>query len=341
MSRPAAPRVTIRDVAAAAGVSVTTVSHSLNGKGAVDPATRARVKQVAAQLGYRASRAAQALRAGRSGTIAFVIPSVGAVAEEREMLSLDYYMQLASAAARVAFTRRHPLLLPPPIETLDDLRELGVDGAILCDPARDDPRIALFEELGLPIVTIERDLGRPDHRWYVEGDNRGNMRLLLDHVAAAGGRRIALLSADSTWSWSADNEQAYRAWCEEHERTPIVEPTSLRHLETSAYDRACALLDRPDRPDAIIALAERYATGVVRAARERGLRIPQDLLVAGGIDSHQAAEGDPPITAIDLQPELQGAAAAALLVALTEGERPEAPRIVPSRLRVRASTQRT
>lgn len=334
------PRVTIRDVAAAAGVSVATVSHALNGKGAVDPATRARVKQTATRLGYRASRAAQALRSGRSGTIAFVMPSVGAVSEEREMLSLDYYMQLASGAAQVAFAGRHPLLLPPQVETVDDVRELGVDGAILSDPARDDPRIALFEALELPLVTIERDLGRPHHRWYVEGDNRGNMRLLLDHLAAAGGRRIALLCADSAWSWSAESEAAYRAWCAEHDRVPLVEPTSLRHVGTSAYDRACALLDRDDRPDAIVALAERYATGVVRAARERGLRIPEDLLVAGGIDSHQAAEGDPPITVIDLQPALQGAAAAALLVALTEGEQPEAPRITPSRLRVRASTQR-
>lgn len=332
-------RVTIRDVAAAAGVSVTTVSHALNGKGSVDPATRERVIAAAGDLGYRASRAARALRSGRTGVIAMLLPALDTLDAEREMLSLDYYMQLAMAAAGAAFERHHPLLLTPPLKTVAELRELGVDGGILCDPGRADPRLALFEELGLPVVTIERDLGRPGHRWYVRGDNEANTHELLDHLADAGATRVAMLAAESDWAWSAESEQAYRAWCAGRGQEPIVEVTGLHQLEASAYESGGRLLDRPQRPDAIFALAESYATGVVRAARDRGLEVPRDLLVASGIDSQQTREATPPITTIDLLPQAQGAAAARLLVERLEGAEPAAPVVVPAALRIRASTQ--
>ena len=93
-----ATRPTIHDVAKAAGVSITTVSHSLNGKGRVDPATRAQVMQVVRQLGYRANRNAKGLRSGRYDTLALMLP-VRADVQADEALSLDFYMSLAAAAA--------------------------------------------------------------------------------------------------------------------------------------------------------------------------------------------------------------------------------------------------
>ena len=86
-------RPTIRDVAKAAGVSVTTVSHALNGKGRVDPETRALVGRVVRQLGYRANRHAQVLRSGRTGALALMLP-VQADVGSNEALSLDFYMRL-------------------------------------------------------------------------------------------------------------------------------------------------------------------------------------------------------------------------------------------------------
>src|SRR5262249_56914243 len=85
-------RPTIHDVAKAAGVSVTTVSHALNGKGRVDPATRARVAQVVGTLGYRANRHAQGLRSGRSGALGLLLPVAGA-ARSDETLRLHFYMR--------------------------------------------------------------------------------------------------------------------------------------------------------------------------------------------------------------------------------------------------------
>ena len=91
-------RPTIHDVAKAAGVSITTVSHALNDKGRVDPATRAHVMQVVGRLGYRANRHARGLRSGRSGALALLLP-VQADVRTDEALSLDFYMRLATTAA--------------------------------------------------------------------------------------------------------------------------------------------------------------------------------------------------------------------------------------------------
>lgn len=330
--------MTIRDVAAAADVSITTVSHALNRKGKVDPETRRRVLEAADRLGYRASRAARALRAGRTGTIALLMPALESEPIATEMLSLDYYMQLAAGAARAAFDRDCPLLLTPAIDGLAELRSLGVDGGIVCDPATNDRRLGFFEELRLPVVSVERDLGRPASPWYVRSDNEANTRALLDHLASAGGRRIALLAASSDWAWARECRSAYLDWCEHRGVEPVVVPTGLHHLETSAYQATCELLARHEPPDALLAMAERYSVGVLRAAREAGFRVPDDLLVATGIDSHGARQGDPPVTAIDLRPALQGAAAAELLIERIDGSGEGRPRITPADLHVRAST---
>ena len=332
--------VTIRDVAARAGVSTTTVSHALNGKGRIDPATRDRVFAAAQQLGYRASRAARALRTRRTGAIAFVVPAFERAPTQTEMLTLDLYMHQASAAARTAFARDHSLLLIPRITTANELNGLGVDGGIFCDPLRGDPLVSLFEELDLPVVTIERDLGRPRSPWHVRADNEADTLRLLEHLAAAGARRVAMLSVDADISWARENTGAYHAWCAERGQEPVVLPTSPHQLENSAHEMASRLLDGRNPPDAVFASAERFATGVIRAARERGLRIPEDLMVATGIDGWEAREAAPPVTAIDVQPSVQGAAAADLLIARLAGEEPQAPRITPSKLHVRASTDR-
>lgn len=264
-------RPTIRDVASAVGVSVTTVSHALNDKGRVDASTRERVRTTASRLGYRPDPTALRLRSGRNGTLALLLPSVEPDIAEDELGALDYYLHLAGAATRAAFAAGHPVLLTPPLETADDLHDLGVDGGIICDPLRSDQRVEFFEKLGLPVVTIERDLGRPELPWVVRADNEGNTRALLDHLAMAGAERIALLAASGGWGWAEETTAAYETWCREHGREPLVEEASMRTQERSGYLAAARVLER-ERPDAIVSLAERYTNGVLRAATERGLR---------------------------------------------------------------------
>jgi DNA-binding LacI/PurR family transcriptional regulator len=322
-------RPTIRDVASAVGVSVTTVSHALNDKGRVEASTRERVRSTADRLGYRPDRPARRLRSGRNGTLALLLPSVERDVAADDLGALDYYLDLAGAATRAAFAAGHPVVLTPPLGTADDLHDLGVDGGIVCDPVRSDQRVAFFDALGLPVVTIERDPGRPERPWVVRADNEGNMRALLDHLAAAGAERIALLVASGGWGWAEETAAAYAAWCADHGRDPLIEEAR------SGHEAASRLLEHA-RPDAIVSLTERHTNGVLRAATERGLRIPEDLRVAAAVDSHQARDAG--VTAIDLRPHAQGEAAIALVLERLNGERREQPLITAAELHVRGST---
>jgi DNA-binding LacI/PurR family transcriptional regulator len=138
----------------------------------------------------------------------------------------------------------------------------------------------------------------------------------------------------------SETRETYAAWTAEHDRTPIVVSVPHERLEGSAYKSTVELLDRADRPDAVYAVSEPYATGALRAAREHGLRVPDDLLLVAGVDSHEASTGDPPITALDLHPEEQANVAVELLVARVAGRDAEVPRTVPGTLRVRRSSER-
>lgn len=331
-------RPTIYNVAAAAGVSVTTVSHVLNDKGRVDPATRIRVAQVAERLGYRANRHARGLRSGRSHALALLLP-VGDDSRSDEALRLDFYMRLASTAAATAFTQDYALLLLPPKIVAGGLRDFMIDGGIVVDPSPNDPWVSLLHGHNLPVVTIERDLGRPDDPWYVASDAAVSARQMLDHLAACGAERIALLVPSSRWSWASETLVAYQAWVAEHELEPWVVPVAMAPGERSADEVTRRLLagDRP--PDAIYAVAARFVPGVLRAAKESGRKVPGDLLIAAGVDSAQAREGDPPVTALDLYPERQAEAAVDMLLARLNGEPVEGPRHIPATLRVRASTE--
>jgi DNA-binding LacI/PurR family transcriptional regulator len=331
-------RPTIHDVAKAAGVSVTTVSHALNGKGRVDPQTRARVAQVVHRLGYRANRHARGLRSGRSGSIGLVLP-VGDDARSDETLRLDFYMRLASSAAMTAFARENALMLLPPAIVATGLRGLAIDGGIVADPSPDDERVAALEALGVPVVTIGRGLGRADYPWYVASETDANTRLMLDHLAGHGARRIALLTPKADWGWATETLSAYQSWISERGWPALVVPVAMQPGEQSAYAAARRLLTSGTPPDAIFAVAERFVRGVLRAARACGTRVPEELLLAAGVDGIQAREGDPPVTALELHPERQAEAAIEMLLARLDGAAEPAPTYVQATLHVRASTR--
>ena len=131
----------------------------------------------------------------------------------------------------------------------------------------------------MPVVTIEADTERPDFDWHANSDNARTMRLLLDHLAAAGARRIALVAPAWPMAWAVESVAAYRAWCAEHAMPELLDT------------EAAPLLDLAEPPDAIVGMVERVAAGVVAAARSRGLDVPGDLLVASAMDSAECREG--------------------------------------------------
>lgn len=332
-----ARRPGIRDVARLAGVSITTVSHAMNGKGRVDPETRARVQQAVDELGWRPQRSAQALRSGRTGTLALCLPRRPDHSGSW-MTSVDYYMELTIACVAVVMNSERHLLVSPPPQRRRDVDDLQVDGVIVVDPPEHDVALELLDEAGVPYVTVNRDLGSSDP-WWVGDDNERNVTTLLDHLSERGAERIALLSSSERWAWFADTHAAYHRWCDDHGKPPRIGYVDLDFLESSGQTATAELL-AADPPDAIIALPYGSALGAIRAARESGLDVPRDLLVASGVDGHALQTFTPSVTALDLRPDEVADTAVELLLRRIDGDAPSQV-IVAADLRVRTSTSPT
>ena len=165
---------------------------------------------------------------------------------------------------------------------------------------------------------------------------------MLDHLAGAGARRIALVAPAWPMAWAVESVAAYRAWCAEHGFPELLDTgaSGPPFLDTAAK-RVGALLDRPDPPDAIVGMVERVAAGVVAAARRRGLDVPGDLLVASAMDTAECREGSTPITAVDLDPDGLGRPPSTCSSPASAARTRPAPGPRASRAASRASTDRT
>lgn len=290
---------TIADVARAASVSPTTVSHALNGLGKVDPRTRERIKQTAAELGYRPNLRAQRLRQGQAKAIALASSMPFAVAAGPSRLG--FYMEIAAAAAERAMMHGYALVLVPPVQSGSPLHSLDIDGAIVVEPGEDDPAVAQLRERGLPYVALGREVSsRPDAPYV---DLRGGpvTELLLEHLREQGARRPALLIGAGTRHSSVDARAAYERAAAEGGWNPLVATAAEEGGEQAGYDRCAALLaDHPDI-DAVCALVDVFAVGAVRAIRDSGRRVPEDVMVVTRYDGPRARTCEPPLTAVDLQ----------------------------------------
>jgi len=332
-------RIGIKEVAQAAGVSVTTVSHALNGKGRLPDETRERVRRIAEELGYRPNATARNLVVGRTGLLGVAVSSAGGAPFAAS--DFAYFAQLMMAASTEAIARGYALVLAPADAALDPTSGIAVDGAIIVDPIRDDPVVAELRRAGIPVVTTGRVPGTDDGCW-VDNDHVAGTRSMLDHLHRRGARRIALMTSPIEISYTIDVERAYRAWCAERRMEPLVKTTAEDLTERAGYAAAGELLSLPDPPDAIFATYDRLAFGTLLAAEAHGVAVPGDLLLATTATESQAPQqARPPLTTLNLHPVEIGQAAARLLVDLVDGRTPEHDRVyVPHRVVARASTRR-
>ena len=198
-------RPTIRDVASAARVSLSTVSNALNDRGGVSPATAERVKRVADQLGYRANPSARRLRTGRTGAIGLVLPTI---ADPGYAAGIYYYSRFTGAAAQAAFARGYALTLVPSVDPAQEARRLPLDGVVIADPPADDEALRTFRSSDMPVVTIEPDPSDADDPMVGGRRHARQHPTVLDHLAASGSRRIALVGR-SDHTWTTETDRAY------------------------------------------------------------------------------------------------------------------------------------
>ncbi|MFF5973137.1 substrate-binding domain-containing protein [Streptomyces sp. NPDC012769] len=336
-------RPTIADVASAAGVSRTTVSHALNGIGKVDPRTRERVRQVAAELGYRPNLRAQRLRRGQAKAIALASSMPFAVAAGPSRLG--FYMEIAAAVAESALLHGYALVLVPPVRSGSGLNSVDIDGAIVVEPDVNDEAAAHLRERGLPYVTLGRPVSPDEAAPYV--DLRGELVAgkLLAHLREQGARRPALIIGSGERHSSVDARAAYERLAEEYGWPPVVATAEEEGGERAGYEACARLLAEHPRTDAVCALVDAFAVGAVRAVRDSGRAVPDDVMVVTRYDGLRARTCEPPLTAVDLHLDRAASDAVELLLGRLRGEvttgavvtSPE-PRVIPraSSLRITA-----
>lgn len=332
---------TIADVARAAGVSRTTVSHALNGLGKVDPRTRERVKQVAQELGYRPNLRAQRLRRGEARAIALLSSMPLAVAGGPSRLG--FYMEVAAAAAEHALAHGFALVLLPPGESGAGLRTVDVDGAIVVEPREDDPVVAGLRERGLPWVALGRPVPDATEAPYVDLNGEAVTELLLDHLAEQGARRPALITAPGTRSSAVDARTAYARAAARHGWPPVTAVAEESGGEEAGYEACATLLRAHPDLDALCVMVDAFAVGAVRALHDSGRAVPDDVLVATRYDGLRARTCIPPLTAVDLHLEQAAAQALDLLLGQLPGtptDRPLPPTLPSPRLIPRPSSTR-
>ncbi|MCP9958179.1 MULTISPECIES: LacI family DNA-binding transcriptional regulator [Streptomyces] len=335
-------RAGIRDVAAAAGVSITTVSDALNGKGRLPDTTRRHVREVADRLGYRPSAAARTLRTGKSGLIGLTVTTYGD--EPFTFTEFAYFAEMVRAATSAALARGYALVILPATSRrspADVWSNVALDGTVVVAPSDHDPVVAELVRQGLPVVSDGRPADSLPVTAWVDNDHEAAVLGLLDHLAEAGARRVGLLTGTTTDTYTRLSTTAYLNWCERVGQEPVYEAYPAHDPGAGAV-AANRLLARPDRPDAVYGLFDPNGTDLLAAARRHGLRVPDDLLLVCCSESTVYAATEPPVTTLSLKPRHIGTAVVQLLIDAIEGVEHDRPigHVIPTELIVRMSSQR-
>ena len=332
-------RVTIRDVAREAGVSVTTVSHAMNGKGTLSEATRAKVQETAERLGYQADPLARGLRNSPLGLVGLMLRPLDSLGTYRPD-GVDYFTRLSGAVAVECLDRQVSVMLVRDLTLLPrSPLTLTLDGYIIDDPIEHDPVIDLLTRLDIPFVSVGRDVGRPEMTSWVDSPLAAETEAVLEGFHGSGARSVALVTGTDRNSWNLDTLTAYEAWCRRRE----VQPRVARRPESDGTDGGRTavrelLEDGLGVPDALYCLTGRHARGAFEELQRLGVDIPARTQLVAGSDSEQCRSSQPPISAIDLEPERVAAAAVHhLMVKLGREEETDSPE-VRSRLILRGTT---
>jgi LacI family transcriptional regulator len=332
-------RVTIKEVAQHAGVSMAAVSKVLRNAYGTSPAMQEKVRASMAELGYRPSSAARGMR-GRTYTIGVLLDNLrnSFFADildgvHEELLETDYTV-LIGAAGFDASGQAHT------IEAMVDHR---MDGLILIAPGTSRSEV-LATAATTPTVVIGHHDAAEVHDSVLDADDMG-AAMVVDHLVSLGHRRIALLSSPGTKSshWRKTPEivltNGYLEAMQRHGLEDQATVIRAAYSDEGGYKAGLDLLSASNRPTAIMTGADVAAIGVIRAADELGLSVPADLSLVGYNNTALAALTPVQLTSVDQAGRTMGAAAARLLIERVEGRRTRAMQTTMTpRLVIRRST---
>jgi LacI family transcriptional regulator len=328
--------VRLRDVAAAAGVSVSTASRVLSGSAATSPRAVAAVLAASERLGYRPNLVARGLRARATGLAGIVVPGIGNPFFAEVVEALESALREAGLDMILGDSGGPPAEEAQRLQTLVDRQ---VDGLILIPTGHHSSADAVQRaSLSVPIVQIDRQVDEFPAD-YVGVDNRLGIRLALDHLAEQGCRTIAFASDDATSSTGRSRSEAMHTTIA---RMPdlVLGPELLGSFSIGFGGKAArTLLDRPPLPDAVVCGSDLIALGMVREFRAAGVPIPGEIKVTGFDGILFSELCDPPLTTIRQPIQDIAEEAVRLLQARMRGDGTSAQRIeIAPTLIVRRST---
>lgn len=336
-TRTRGPAPTIRQVAAAAGVSRATASRVINGGHLVSPAARAAVEAAIAQLGFSPNPAARSLATRRTGSVALVVPEPnGRLLTDPFFGSIINGLSLALEQADLQMVL---LIARDGTGTRRASRYLTtghVDGAVVASHHRDD---ALNRELvssGLPAVFIGRPLDVA-HAHYVDMDNSQGARLATEHLVGLGRREIGTIAGPADMTAGIDRLTGWRAALTD----AGLPADAVEHGDftaTGGAQAAARLLDRRPDLDALFCASDLMAAGALPVLAAHGRRVPEDVAVIGFDDLEVAESTHPPLSTVAQPVSEMAARAGRMLVDLIAdpGAEPE-PILFQASLVLRAS----
>jgi DNA-binding LacI/PurR family transcriptional regulator len=298
------PRVTLKDVAAEAGVSYQTVSKVINGKAQVAPQTEQRIRQAILDLNYRPNAAAQHLRTQASNLIGYAwhiyspqewhpiqewfLHSMTAAAEAQ-----NYLVTLFNSSGLVAESDTQPYA--------ELYARQKVDGFVVSDTIQDDPRIFYLMEEEIPFVAF----GRANEEWdfcWVDVDGRYGIAALVSHLQQRGHQRIGLIAWPEKFAKTGDYREA-GYWQGMEAAGLVTDPDWLVRGMDSPHTGAAGItqflsLPQERRPTAVICLSDQIATGAIYTVKAANLEVGTDVAITGYDDIPIAKFLDPPLTTI-------------------------------------------
>jgi alanine racemase len=331
-------RVTIAEVAVAAGVSKTAVSFAFNNPEKLGQTTLQRVLRVAQELGYAPHPAARALSMRRSGTIGILIPQ-----RLSTVFANPFFGELMQGLGELCEEHELTVLLVPPLDgSLEGaIRQASVDGFISLGLNPDDRELDMLDRIGIPTVLVDSEAS-PEHP-SVNVDDAGGAEAAAQHLIDLGHRQLAVIVLPPARAHVEHTPAAARrmsGYLAAIHRAGAPDPYLVTAgISVAAGVRAFESLPKGKRrPTAVLAMSDMAAIGVMSAAQAAGLQVPADLSVIGFDDIPVSAWTNPPLTTVR-QPIIEkGRIAARLLIQRMKGKAVESPPPLSTSLVVRNST---
>lgn len=290
--------VTMLDVAAAAGVSVATVSHVINHTAPISAQTTKQVQQAIAQLGYIPREAVQLNLGNR--TIGVLVPDI----------SNEFYATIIQGISDEAWKHDYAVMVSnlrhhysARSAYLRSLMQNNIRGIIMCGGTADDERHIVKIQKKVPVVLCDRNLPGVSID-SVQTDNTNIMRQLIKQLARYGYTRIGYISEDLIMSNSYDRYQGFRLGMEEN-KLPVdskwvfLLPELRLSKSEKAYEMMLGILDKQTQlPQVFVCSSDLIAIGVMAALRSKGLKVPRDIGIVGFDNISQAAFTNPPLTTV-------------------------------------------